>query len=273
MTKTPAFIKAYPLAAKAAVHTPLVFRAGLASLGEFPWPSLEGIRDFARFAGIDDGAVRTALSRAKTEASILIETDGAGKKRYLLAPARFEIGSAQLLSNRQLEGFLLAVFSFSTEENEGRSALRGLLKDYGFRKLAQNCYIHGRIDTEGLRAAVGELGLAEHLFLFTCPAIGDEELVKRLMALFDIEQRKRELREYLTRLKAFLPENLGGDELARRLLYVGAIHWERIEAGEPPFPASYLPADYALGGIREFYDRRMAEGREALLTYYERVNR
>ncbi len=273
MSREPAFIKAYPLSAKAATHTPLVFRAGLGTFEGLPWPSLEGIRDFAHFAGIGDGAVRTALSRAKAEGSISVEPDPGGRNRYILAPTSFEMGLAQIHSDRRLEGFLVAVFSFKSEEAEARSALRGLLKDYGFRKLAQNTYIHGRIETEGLRKAIRGLGLDEHFFLFTCPEIDDEDLIKRILALFDIEGRRRELREYLVRLKAFLPDGLCDDELARRLLYVGPVHWERIEASEPPFPAKHLPHDYALAEIHRFYGKKIEEGQNAFLSYYEKVNR
>jgi DNA-binding transcriptional regulator PaaX len=273
MPRRPAFVKAYPLTAKAAAHTPAVFRAGLETFGGLPWPSLEGIRDFAHFAGIGDGALRTALSRARSEASFIVEADSHGRRRYILAPSTLEMGATQIHSDRRPEGFLLAVFSFRSEENAGRLALRGVLKNFGFRKLAQNTYIHGRIGTEGLRTVIRALGLEEHFFLFTCPEIEDADLVARILALFDIEGRRTELREYLVRLKAFLPGDLPEDELARRLLYVGAVHWERIEASEPPFPAKHLPADYALAEIHRFYGKKITEGRKALLFYYEKVNR
>jgi len=264
---------AYPLTAKAAVHTPLVFRAGLFASEGLPWPTLEGVRDFAHFAGIEDGAVRTALSRAKSEASILVEADEAGRNRYALAPATFAMGTAQIHAEQRPLGFLLAVFAFKTEEQEGRAALRNLLKSYGFRKLAQNAYIHGRIDTEGLRAAIRELGLEQHFYLFTCPDIEDERLIARILALFDLEGRRKELHEYLARLRPFLTERLGRDELARRLLYVGAVHWERIEASEPPIPSRYLPSGYSFPEIQGFYGQRLEEGRTALLEYYREVNR
>jgi DNA-binding transcriptional regulator PaaX len=272
MPRKPAFMQAYPLTARAVLHTPLVFRAGLESFGSLPWPSLEGLRDFARFAGIGDGALRTALSRARAEASLLVEEDASGIGRYALAPATFAMGTAQIHAEARPEGFLLAVFSFRQEENEERAALRALLKSFGFRKLAQNTYIHGRIGTEALKAAAGELGLADRLFLFTCPEIDDADLVKRILDLFDIEGRRRELREYLVRLKAFLPDGLPRDELARRLLYVGAVHYERVETSEPPFPAKYLPADYALREIQGFYGQRLEGGHDALLAYYLKAN-
>lgn len=265
-------MKAYPLTARAAVHTPPVFRAGFEPLAGLAWPSLEGIRDFAHFAGIGDGAIRTALSRAKAEASLLGQTDSAGQSRYLLAPPTLAMGRTQRHSGRRPEGFLVAVFSFKSEEAEDRSALRAILKSFGFKKLAQNTYIHGRIDTEALRGAIRDLGLEDHFFLFTCPDIDDEALVARILALFDIEGRRKELREYLVRLKAFLPEDLAEDDLARRLLYVGAVHWELIEAKEPPFPARHLPDDYALVEIQRFYGQRMQEGHNAFLSYYRKVN-
>ena len=263
---------AYPLTAKAAVHTPIVFRAGLFALENIPWPTLEGIRDFAHFAGIGDGAVRTALSRAKADASILVGTDAGGRNRYSLAPATFAMGTAQVHADQRPVGFLIAIFAFKAEDQEDRAALRNLLRSYGFRKLAQNTYIHGRIETAGLRSAIADLGLEEHFYLFTCPDIEDGHLIARILALFDMEGRRKELREYLVRLRSFLPEHMAQDELARRILYVGAIHWERIEASEPPFPPKYLPDDYALSDIQHFYGQRLEEGREALFEYYRDIN-
>ncbi|OHD19762.1 MAG: hypothetical protein A2Y38_12090 [Spirochaetes bacterium GWB1_59_5] len=263
---------AYPLTAKAAVHTPIVFRAGLFSSEGLPWPTLEGLRDFAHFAGIEDGAVRTALSRAKAETSIVVETDAAGRKRYTIAPATFAMGTAQIHAGERPEGFLLAVFSFKAEDQADRAALRNLLKTYGFRMLAQNTYIHGRIETDGLRSAIRGLGLEPHVYLFTCPDIDDEHLLSRILELFDMEGRRRYLRDYLARLRPFLGGQLSRDEAARRLLYVGAVHWERIEASEPPFPAKYLPDDYALPEIQRLYGQRLEEGREALVEYYRHCN-
>jgi hypothetical protein len=297
---------AFPLTAKAAIHTPLVFRAGLFSADGLPWPSLEGIRDFARFAGIEDGAIRTALSRAKREGSVLAQADGARGARYVLAPETFARGVAQVRADQRPEGFLLAVFSFSTPEQEERASLRALLKSYGFHKLAQNTYIHGRIETESLMAAIRELGLERNFFLFTCPDIEDEGLVARVLSLFDLESRRKELDNYLALLKDFLPDELlrkanagdravgrqeadglaagddtsgdqaageqaAGDEFARRLLYVAAVHWERVEASEPPIPARHLPAGYAYGEIQTFYGHRLQEGRPAMLKYFTRA--
>lgn len=272
MSRMPSFMTAYPLSAKAAVHTPIVFRAGIFSSEGIPWPSLEGLRDFAHFAGIEDGALRTALSRAKADGSIVVEADAKGRNRYVVSPATFAMGTAQVRADQRPQGFLIAVFSFRAEDQEDRSALRNLLKSYGFRKLAQNTYIHGRIETTGLRTAIADLGLEDHFFLFTCPDIEDEHLVSRILRLFDMEGRRKYLHDYSTRLNAFLDMNLGGDELARRLLYVGAVHWERIEASEPPFPAKYLPPDYALAEIQRFYGQKLEEGREALIEYFRMIN-
>lgn len=267
------FMTAYPLSARAAIHTPIVFRAGFFSSDDLPWPSLEGIRDFARFCGIEDGAVRTALSRARAESSLLVQTDPTGRNRYLLAPATFAMGTSQIHTEPRPQGFLLAVFSFRAEEEDGRAALRTLLKSYGFRKLAQNTYIQGRIETEGLRSAIRELGLENHFYLFTCPDVEDKHLIARILKLFDVEGRRNELRNYLALLTSFLPEDLPRNELARRLLYVGAVHWERIEAGEPPIPSKYLPNGYPFSEIQRFYGKRLDEGRNALLEYYREVNR
>jgi len=270
--RTPDFREAYPITAKAAVHTPAVFRSGMPGLAGLPWPRLECIRDFARFAGISDGATRTALSRAKAEGSLVVEEDSGGVKRYRLSAAQLARGNAVIRSGERPEGFLVAVFSFKSEDTEERAALRETLKDFGFRKLAQNAYINGRIETAPLKAAVRELGLENHLHLFTCPELEDEDQARRVLALFDLEARKRELADYLATLRAFLPDSLADDELARRLLYVGPVHFERVELGEPPIPKRHRPADYPLDEINRFYGDKLGRGGALMLSYYLDLN-
>lgn len=268
----PDFREAFPISAKAAVHTPSVFRSGMPGLAELPWPRLEGIRDFARFAGISDGAMRTALSRAKAEGSLVVEPDRAGVNRYRLSPAQLARGKVVIRSGARSDGFVVAVFSFRSEDTDERAALRETLKDYGFKKLAQNAYINGRIDTAPLRAAVRELGLDSHLHLFTCPELDDAGEAERIVALFDLDARKRELDAYLATLRAFLPERLDDRELARRLLYAGPVHFERIELAEPPVPAKYRPAGYALDEINRLYGERLERGGGPMLSYYLELN-
>jgi DNA-binding transcriptional regulator PaaX len=272
MSKAQDFREAYPISAKAAVYTPVIFRAGLEFLVDLPWPSLEGIRDFAHFANIGESAIRTALSRAKADGGLLVQRDKAGTNRYHMAASRFEMGKAVIHGEARPEGFIIAVFSFKSEDTNERAAIRDLLKDFGFKKLAQNTYINGCIETSGLKAAAREQGLDKNLYLFTCPDIDDRDLVGKILDLFDFEAKKKELAEYLSLLRDFLPEGLPDAELARRLLYTGPVHYERSEVGEPPFPAKYLPADYPLKEIQSFYARRLEEGRGKILEYYSAVN-
>jgi DNA-binding transcriptional regulator PaaX len=272
MSRAPDFREAYPISAKAAVYTPVIFRAGMEYLVDLPWPSLEGIRDFARFCNIGDSAMRTALSRAKADGGLLIKRDAVGTNRYHMAASRFEMGKTVIHGDERPEGFIIAVFSFKSDDANERAALRDLLKDFGFKKLAQNTYINGCIETAGLRASARELGLDKHLYLFTCPDIEDRDLVNKILDLFDLEAKKKELGEYLSLLWDFLPDGLPKDELARRLLYIGPVHYERCEAGEPPFPAKYLPSDYPLKEIQGFYGRRLEEGRQWILEYYSEAN-
>ncbi len=273
MRSAPDFREAYPISAKAAVYTPVIFRTGLDFLVDLPWPSLEGIRDFAHFSHIGDSAIRTALSRAKAEGGLLIQRDAAGTNRYRMAASRFDMGKAVIHGADRPEGFIIAVFSFKSEDTSERAAIRDLLKDFGFKKLAQNTYINGRIETSGLKSAAQAQGLDKNLYLFTCPDIDDQDLVNKILDLFDLEAKKRELEEYLSLLRDFLPEGLPDAELARRLLYTGPVHYEHCEVGEPPFPAKYLPPDYPLKEIQRFYAQRLEEGRGKILEYYSIVNR
>ena len=50
------------------------------------------------------------------------------------------------------EGFLIGVFSFRAPEEAKRRAARETLLHFGFKRIAQNTYINGVIDTSGLEA-------------------------------------------------------------------------------------------------------------------------
>jgi DNA-binding transcriptional regulator PaaX len=267
-----AFLKDYPFSAKEAVYTPIIYRFGLEMPATVPFPTLNGIRDLATFAGISDAAIRTAISRANADGSIL-KFKVQSRTHYTIAPSTFEMGMTTISRDKQAEGFVIAVFSFTKDAESERAVVRETLKNYGFKRLAQNTYINGRIDTKGLLEAMRKFGLEKHLYLFHCPDIDDHDLIHKILDLFELEKRKSDLEHFYQQMVGFLTETgLSDDELGRRMLYFGAIFWTVCEVDEPPIPQKYLPSDYPMPKIRAFYNAFVEENKSKLIQYYIKVN-
>lgn len=268
------FTKAYPFDARAAVYTPLTFKAGIEQLSAMPFPSLAGIRDLAYYAGISDGAMRTTISRGKSNSSIIAFKDSNGITRYQLSQGYLDMGMTLINRNQQPEGFIVAVFSFTKDANSERAIVRDTLKNYGFKRIAQNTYINGRIDTTSLLAAMKEFGLEQNLYLFHCPDIDDLGLVNKILELFDIQSRMKLLQQFYLDMVEYLAEDgLDDDEIGRRMLYFCAIQWNICQVEEPPIPAKYLPDGYPLQKINDFFDAFVKKNMDKLVGYYLKVNK
>lgn len=270
------FRKAYPLSVKASVYNFLILRDGAPALAGLPYPSLSAIRDFARYAGTSDSAMRTLLSREGKAGYIRKDKDEVGVMRYRLADPSLVLSMINSRQSGLPEGFIVAVFSFTRDADSERSVVRETLKNFGFKKIAQNVYLNGRIDTGPLRAAMRELGLDSHLYLFQCSELEDEALVRRVIGLFELGERSAGLAAFETAMLAFLDraaaESSDRDEAARRLIYAGLAFWERFKTTEPPLPARLLPEGYRFGAIARAYDERYAASAPAIAEYYARVS-
>jgi len=274
------FRKAYPLSVKASVYNFLILRDGAPFLAELPYPSLATIRDFALYAGTSDSAIRTLLSREGKAGYVKKERDEAGTMRYRLSDPSLVLSMVNSRNDGLPEGFIVAVFSFTADAASERGIVRETLKNFGFKKIAQNVYLNGRIDTAPLRSAMRELGLDSHLYLFQCPELEDEALIRRVIDLFDLDERAAQLAAFESAMLAFLDgarprardRDADADEPARRLIYAGLVFWERFKTTEPPLPLRLLPAGYRYEAIARSYDERYAAGAPAIAAYYARIS-
>jgi phenylacetic acid degradation operon negative regulatory protein len=270
------FRKAYPLSVKGSVYNFLILRDGAPFLAGLPYPSLSTIRDFALYAGTSDSAIRTLLSRAGKAGYIRKEKDEAGTMRYRLSEPSLVLSMVNSRQSWLPEGFIVAVFSFTVDATSERSIVRETLKNFGFKKIAQNVYLNGRIDTGPLRAAMRELGLDSHLYLFQCSELEDEVLIRRVNDLFELGERSVELAAFEAAMLAFIDcaqaEASDRDEAARRLIYAGLVFWERFKTTEPPLPAWLLPEGYRFGAIARAYDEHYAASAPVIAEYYARIS-
>lgn len=268
------FRKKYPISAREAVCTTLILRDGFFKKYSLPYPSLKGIRDFTEYCNLTDSAVRTSLSRLHSEGIIRVLKDKKNVTRYRMARSSMDMGNVTRDRQKQPDGFLIAIFSFTKKENTERARVRETLKYYGFKKLAQNTYINGIIETESLKKTMREFGLEKNLYLFQCPNIDDKELVKKMLSIFEIKKRNTFLHEFYKDLMVFLTvKNIDKEDLIHRLYYCGPVHWKICYMDEPPFPLQYLPKDYPIFTLKKFHYELMVNYTNDFIEHYMKLNR
>jgi DNA-binding transcriptional regulator PaaX len=264
------FVAKYPLDLRTIVSTPMIFRESVMEGAEkMPYPTMALLRDLAEFSGYGYGALRAAVSRARSGGELSSFTDSGGVARYRTTDLARSVGMVAKAAGKRPGGFIVAVFSFAAEEESPRSRLRETLKYFGFRRIAQNTYINGLIDTAGLEAQLKAQAVEDKVFLFRCPDASEPSLARRLGEVFDIEGRSAMLSEFLKDLRAFVAApRLGAIDFGRRMFYSGPVFHRICFTEEPPFPESFLPRGYPIAALREFYREKLAERGADLTAYY-----
>jgi DNA-binding transcriptional regulator PaaX len=263
------FIRRHPQSLQEVIATPLIFREYVPGLEGLPFPRSAIIRDLAAFAGHSPGALRTALSRSRAAGELVSFVDPSGVTRFRLTEMQKSVSNVVRAWPERPEGFLIGVFSFSAPEEAKRRAVREILLHFGFKRIAQNTYINGMIDTSGLEAEMKRVQAADRFYVFRCPEIDDPALLRRLAEVFDVEGRKRALEDFLDELAAFLEEpGIDGMEFGRRAFYAGPVHHRISFVEEPPIPARILPPGYPLSELRSYLDSAITARRGDIVRYY-----
>jgi DNA-binding transcriptional regulator PaaX len=263
------FVARYPITLREAISTPMIFQGNVPGFTELPHPRVELIRDLSAFAGFSAGALRTALSRARAAGEVEGFTDPAGVTRYRLTELQREVSEVVRGWQERPEGFLVGIFSFHAREEAERRAVRETLAYFGFKRIAQNAYVNGMIDTAGLEAELERAGVADRCYLFRCPSVEDPALLERLSRALDVAGRAAVLARFQKELEAFLDEpGLTAMETGRRIFYSGPAHHRQCFVDEPPIPARIVPPGYPLDGLRAYLARVIAERMDDCVIYY-----
>lgn len=243
------FIRKYPVDLRAIINSPLVFRENVPFLFVLPEVTQNGMRELAEFAGYSYGALRTALSRARSAGDVDYQVGKDGVTRYRLTKMGKSVSTA--VKNRpKAKGYTVAIFAFKTEEDKERKALREALYWFGFTRFAQNSYITARMDSAAILEKLRELGVEENVFIFQIGKDLEPGIREKLARAFGVENRAAVLREFLSDSLAFLEfSGLPRKEAALRMLYYGPVHHRLTFTEEPPIPADCLPEDYPLAEV------------------------
>jgi len=229
---------------------------GLYARRDGGWLSVATLIRLLADLGIDEPAVRSAISRLKRRGILQSQRNGGSAGYQLSAEAQSILreGDARIFRRRRAtpaDGWVLAVFSVPESERHRRHVLRSELTRLGFGMVAPGVWIvpaHPRDSTaETLRRleldAYADLFRADHL------AFGDP--AGKIRQWWDLDELERQYESFIRAhepvLRVFEAGPPGEQEAFAG--YVRALtDWRRLPYLDPGLPAELLPEGWV--GIR-----------------------
>ena len=263
------FRSKYSISAADSVVYPFIYKIWHDS-GDLPDVKLKCIIDFCAYAGVKEGAARTAISRLKRTGALNSPENGKGA--YSPNPA-FEHRVLQVKNSPVEKGFTVAVFAFSSDKEKERYKIRSILAATGFTMLAQNTYINIRGRKDELLLKINREGLGKNIFVFECEEDLDGNTMARLTEIWKIQERMDYLNGFYADLQEYaVPEGLSGKEAFHMLGYAGTVFTVMFQRTEPPIPEAYLPENYPLKNITDFLLRKQKETIKLTREYFIKAN-
>ena len=216
------------------------------------WLSVAALIRLLADLGVDEPAVRSAISRLKRRA-ILSARRHDGAAGYELSEPALAIlreGDARIFCRDRAtlaDGWLLAVFSVPESERHRRHVLRTELTRLGFGMAAPGVWIVPARPGDGTAEMLRRLGLDGYAELFRASHVAFGDLAVKVRQWWDFADLERLYGEFLRTHSAAL--TLDHDERAAFARYMRALtDWRRLPYLDPGLPAELLPPDWI--GIR-----------------------
>jgi phenylacetic acid degradation operon negative regulatory protein len=253
------------------------FGAFLRELGD--WIAVADLIASVEAVGLDEQAVRSAISRLKRRGVVAPERR-AGMAGYRLTAhghAILDRGDARIFERPPSEPpdteWLLLLFSIPEHRREVRHLLRSRLTWLGLGRVGSAAWIGPAHVAAEVRLVVGELGVEEHVELFTARHLGVRATPDAVARWWDLDAIAEEYRGYLAAWTPRLQAWRAGDgghrpaAFADHLLQLDA--WRRIPFHDPGLPADALPDDWPGGAAWALFTELTARLREPALEHVE----
>ena len=229
---------------------------GLYARSDGGWLSVAALIRLLAELGVDEAAVRSAISRLKRR-RILESRRQDGSAGYQLSGEALAIlreGDARIFRRRRAtlaDGWLLAVFSVPEAERHRRHVLRSELARLGFGMVAPGVWIVPAHPEDSTAETLRRLGLDSYADLFHADhlAFGDPaDKVRRWWDLDELERRYQAfVQAHEPTLRRWEQEGTAGTVAGRDAFadYVRALtDWRRLPYADPGLPAELLPSGW-----------------------------
>ena len=239
---------------------------GLYARSDGGWLSVAALIRLLADLGVDEPAVRSAISRLKRR-GILEARRQEGSAGYQLSAEALAIlreGDARIFRRRRAvlaDGWLLAVFSVPEAERHRRHVLRSELTRLGFGMVAPGVWIVPAHPDDATAETLHRLGLDSYADLFHADHLAFGDPADKIGRWWDLDELERRyeafIRAYepaLARLERSGPRS--GEEAFAQYVRV-LTDWRQLPYLDPGLPGELLPSGWI--GIRaaeEFFTLR-----------------
>jgi phenylacetic acid degradation operon negative regulatory protein len=247
---------------------------GLYARSDGGWLSVAALIRLLADLGVDEPAVRSAISRLKRR-GILESRRQAGSAGYQLSAEALAIlreGDARIFRRRRAtlaDGWLLAVFSVPEPERHRRHVLRSELTRLGFGMVAPGVWIVPAHPDDTTAQTLRRLGLDAYADLFHAEHLAFGDPADKIRQWWDLAELARRYQEFIdaheptlrrwspAAAPAAAPEGApAGAPAAKHEAfadYVRAVtDWRRLPYWDPGLPPELLPPGWI--GIRSADD-------------------
>ena len=234
---------------------------GLYARADGGWLSVASLIRLLADLGVDEPAVRSAISRLKRR-GILSARKHERQAGYELSTEALAIlreGDARIFRRSRAtlaDGWLLAVFSVPESQRHQRHVLRSELTRLGFGMAAPGVWILPAHPDDATADVLRRLGLDGYADLFRANHVAFGDLTDKVRRWWDLNELQRQYQRFLRANEPAVerwqrqppgPSGPSGAEADRTAFgdYVRALtDWRRLPYLDPGLPAELLPADW-----------------------------
>ncbi|MBV9206080.1 MAG: PaaX family transcriptional regulator [Actinobacteria bacterium] len=230
---------------------------GLYARPDGGWLSVAALIRLLGDLGVDEPAVRSAISRLKRRGILQSRRHG-GAAGYQLSAGALAIlreGDARIFRRRRAavaDGWVLAVFSVPESERHRRHVLRSELTRLGFGMVAPGVWIVPAHPDDTTAETLRRLQLDSYADLFRAEHLAFGDPAGKIRRWWDLDELERQYASFLRAHEPVLArwereEPASGPEAFADYVRV-LTDWRRLPYLDPGLPAELLPGDWA--GIR-----------------------
>lgn len=226
---------------------------GLYARSEDNWLSVAALIRLMSDLGLDDRAVRSAVSRLKRR-DVLTPLRHGKAAGYALDGVSLEIlaeGDSRIFEHSRAEvedGWLLVVFSVPETERDKRHELRASLTRLGFGTAAPGIWIAPATLAGETRRTLERRGLSAYVELFTGQHFAFGELRNKLRGWWDLDELTGLYDDFLRQYRPVLDRvsTHGTPPLDAYQTYIPMLtQWRRLPYRDPGLPLRLLPPGWS----------------------------
>jgi phenylacetic acid degradation operon negative regulatory protein len=226
---------------------------GLYARSEDNWLSVAALIRLMSDLGLDDRAVRSAVSRLKRR-DVLTPLRHGKAAGYALDGASLEMlaeGDSRIFEHSRAEvedGWLLVVFSVPETERDKRHELRASLTRLGFGTAAPGIWIAPATLAAETRRTLERRGLSAYVELFTGRHFAFGELRNKLRGWWDLDELTGLYDDFLRQHRPVLERvsTQGTAPLDAYQTYIPMLtQWRRLPYRDPGLPLRLLPPGWS----------------------------